>query len=157
MRRVARTNPATTIEPVVDARRRVDHARDARCCASRREDRAVHPASGCERLGIRPPAGSMNWLPSSDSGPRLGPASISHLPRVATHWCDRRDYVVPDDVKAMLHDVLRHRIAISYRAEAEGLNSDSLLDRIVRARADQRRWNAPCHCTRLTSASASSN
>ena len=43
----------------------------------------------------------------------------------------RRDYVVPDDVKAMLHDVLRHRIAISYRAEAEGLNSDSLLDRIV--------------------------
>ena len=43
----------------------------------------------------------------------------------------RRDYVVPDDVKAMLHDVVRHRIAISYRAEAEGLNSDSLLDRIV--------------------------
>ena len=43
----------------------------------------------------------------------------------------RRDYVVPDDVKAMLHDVVRHRIAISYRAEAEGLNSDALLDRIV--------------------------
>jgi len=31
----------------------------------------------------------------------------------------------------MLHDVVRHRIAISYRAESEGLNSDSLLDRIV--------------------------
>ena len=43
----------------------------------------------------------------------------------------QRDYVVPDDVKAMLHDVVRHRIAISYRAEAEGWNSDSLLDRIV--------------------------
>jgi MoxR-like ATPase len=43
----------------------------------------------------------------------------------------QRDYVVPDDVKAMLHDVVRHRIAISYRAEAEGLNSDALLDRIV--------------------------
>ncbi len=43
----------------------------------------------------------------------------------------RRDYVVPDDVKAMLHDVARHRIAITYRAEAEGLNSDALLDRIV--------------------------
>jgi MoxR-like ATPase len=42
-----------------------------------------------------------------------------------------RDYVVPDDVKAMLHDVVRHRIAISYRAEAEGLDSDALLDRIV--------------------------
>lgn len=41
------------------------------------------------------------------------------------------DFVVPDDVKAVLHDVVRHRIAISYRAEAEGLNSDGLLDRIV--------------------------
>jgi len=41
------------------------------------------------------------------------------------------DYVKPDDVKAILHDVVRHRIAISYRAEAEGLNSDALLDRIV--------------------------
>ncbi len=40
-------------------------------------------------------------------------------------------FVVPDDVKAVLHDVCRHRIAISYRAEAEGLNSDDLLDRIV--------------------------
>jgi len=44
--------------------------------------------------------------------------------------CDR-DYVVPDDVKAMLHDVMRHRIAMSYRAESEGLDSDTLLDRIV--------------------------
>ncbi len=42
-----------------------------------------------------------------------------------------REFVVPDDVKAMLHDVVRHRIAISYRAEAEGLDSDALLDRIV--------------------------
>ena len=41
------------------------------------------------------------------------------------------EYVVPDDVRAVLHDVVRHRIAISYRAEAEGLNSDALLDRIL--------------------------
>jgi MoxR-like ATPase len=41
------------------------------------------------------------------------------------------EFVIPDDVKAVLHDVVRHRIAISYRAEAEGLNSDALLDRIV--------------------------
>ncbi len=40
-------------------------------------------------------------------------------------------FVIPDDVKTVLHDVVRHRIAISYRAEAEGLNSDDLLDRIV--------------------------
>jgi MoxR-like ATPase len=41
------------------------------------------------------------------------------------------EFVVPDDVKTVLHDVVRHRIAISYRAEAEGLTSDDLLDRIV--------------------------
>ncbi len=41
------------------------------------------------------------------------------------------EYVVPDDVKAIMHDVVRHRIAISYRAEAEGLNSDALLDQII--------------------------
>ncbi len=41
------------------------------------------------------------------------------------------EYVVPDDVKAIMHDVVRHRIAISYRAEAEGLNSDALLDKII--------------------------
>jgi len=42
-----------------------------------------------------------------------------------------KDFVVPDDVKAVLHDTVRHRMAISYRAEAEGLTSDDLLDRIV--------------------------
>jgi MoxR-like ATPase len=42
-----------------------------------------------------------------------------------------RGYVVPDDIKAMLPEVARHRIALSYRAEAEGLDSDSLLARIV--------------------------
>lgn len=41
------------------------------------------------------------------------------------------DFVTPDDVKAVLHDVVRHRIAISYRAEADGINSDKLLDRIA--------------------------
>ena len=41
------------------------------------------------------------------------------------------DYVKPDDVKSVLHDVVRHRIAITYRAEADGINSDGLLDRIA--------------------------
>jgi MoxR-like ATPase len=41
------------------------------------------------------------------------------------------DFVAPDDVKAVLHDVVRHRIAITYRAEADGVNSDILLNRIA--------------------------
>ena len=41
------------------------------------------------------------------------------------------EFVTPDDVKAVLHDVVRHRIAITYRAEADGINSDGLLNRIA--------------------------
>lgn len=41
-----------------------------------------------------------------------------------------RAYVVPDDVKAIGLDVLRHRVMVTYEAEAEELNSDSLVKRI---------------------------
>ncbi|MCL4161405.1 UNVERIFIED_CONTAM: hypothetical protein GTU68_042907 [Idotea baltica] len=42
-----------------------------------------------------------------------------------------RDYVVPQDVKDVAYDVLRHRLAISYRAEAESITSDNLLEQIL--------------------------
>ncbi|MEM9444613.1 MAG: MoxR family ATPase [Verrucomicrobiota bacterium] len=48
-----------------------------------------------------------------------------------TALLEKRDYVVPQDVKDVAHDILRHRLAISYRAEAEGLNSDDLIDEIL--------------------------
>ena len=41
------------------------------------------------------------------------------------------DYVRPNDVKAVAHDVLRHRIALSYRAEAESIVSETLIDQIL--------------------------
>jgi len=43
-----------------------------------------------------------------------------------------RGYVVPDDVIALAHDVLRHRLLLSYEAEAEGLSSEDVIDRILR-------------------------
>ena len=43
----------------------------------------------------------------------------------------KRAYTVPQDVKDVAHDVLRHRLAISYRAEAESMTSDDLLERIL--------------------------
>ncbi|WPJ95675.1 AAA family ATPase [Coraliomargarita algicola] len=44
-----------------------------------------------------------------------------------------RDYTTPQDVKDVAHDILRHRMAISYRAEAEAITSDDLLDKILSA------------------------
>jgi len=43
----------------------------------------------------------------------------------------QRDYTIPQDVKDVAHDVLRHRLAISYRAEAESITSDDLLDQML--------------------------
>ncbi len=43
----------------------------------------------------------------------------------------RRGYVVPEDVRAVVHDVLRHRIGITYEAEAENISSEDIINRIV--------------------------
>jgi MoxR-like ATPase len=42
-----------------------------------------------------------------------------------------RGYVLPEDVKEMAHDVLRHRIIPTYQAEADGTTTDQMLDRIL--------------------------
>lgn len=42
-----------------------------------------------------------------------------------------RGYVIPEDIKYVAHDVLRHRILLSYEAEAEGVTSDSIIDMIL--------------------------
>jgi len=43
----------------------------------------------------------------------------------------RRGYVVPEDVRAVIHDVLRHRVGITYEAEAESITSEEIINRIV--------------------------
>lgn len=49
----------------------------------------------------------------------------------AQAFLNGRGYVVPQDVKSVAHDVLRHRLLISYEAEAEDLTSDDLISRIL--------------------------
>jgi len=43
----------------------------------------------------------------------------------------RRGYVVPEDVRAVVHDVLRHRIGITYEAEAENMTSVDIINKVV--------------------------
>ena len=50
----------------------------------------------------------------------------------ARAWLNRRDYVSPEDIQAVIHDILRHRLLLSYEAEAEGINSDQVVDELVR-------------------------
>jgi MoxR-like ATPase len=46
-------------------------------------------------------------------------------------WLNGHDFVRPDDVQAIAHDVLRHRLLLSYDAQAEGIKADKVIDRIV--------------------------
>ena len=43
----------------------------------------------------------------------------------------RRGYVIPEDVRAVVHDVLRHRIGLTYEAEAENITSVDIINKIV--------------------------
>jgi len=44
---------------------------------------------------------------------------------------NERGYVLPKDIKAIAHDVLRHRIILTYEAEAENITSDKIIDMIL--------------------------
>lgn len=46
-------------------------------------------------------------------------------------WLQGRDFVGPDDIQAVFHNVLRHRVLLSYEAEADGINANHVLDRIL--------------------------
>jgi MoxR-like ATPase len=46
-------------------------------------------------------------------------------------WLMGRDFVGPDNIQAVFHNVLRHRLLLSYEAEAEGVNSNQVLDKIL--------------------------
>lgn len=49
----------------------------------------------------------------------------------ALAWLNGQDYVSPQDVQAVVHDVFRHRLLISFEAEANGQTADSMIDQLL--------------------------
>ena len=45
---------------------------------------------------------------------------------------DNSDVATPDDVKAVVHACLRHRLILTYEAEADGVSKDTVLDEVVK-------------------------
>ena len=43
----------------------------------------------------------------------------------------RRGYVIPEDIRAIAYDVLRHRIGLTYEAEAENITSENIINEIL--------------------------
>lgn len=56
--------------------------------------------------------------------------SLAHAAK-AFAFIKRRGYVVPEDVRAVCHDVLRHRIGLTYEAEADDIKSDTIITGIL--------------------------
>jgi MoxR-like ATPase len=61
-------------------------------------------------------------------------ASISLAQAARAHaWLRGRDYVSPDDVRALAPDVFRHRLVLTFEAEAEETTVDAIIDRVLDA------------------------
>ena len=59
-------------------------------------------------------------------------ASISLAKAARTYaFIRRRGYVIPEDVRAVCHDVLRHRIGLTYEAEAENISTEEIITDIL--------------------------
>ncbi|WP_426233198.1 AAA family ATPase [Pararhizobium sp. DWP3-4] len=63
----------------------------------------------------------------------VSPRGVIGLDKVSRSyaWLKGRDYVTPDDVKAIVHDVFRHRLILSYEAHASNTTPDTVIDKIV--------------------------
>ncbi len=60
-------------------------------------------------------------------------ASINLALAAKAHaFMNKRGYVIPDDIKAIAKDVMRHRIGLTYEAEAENVTTENLIDDILR-------------------------
>ncbi|AJP57551.1 AAA family ATPase [Pandoraea vervacti] len=80
------------------------------------------------RHGIAGDADLARWIEVGAS-PR-GAIGLDRAARVHA-WLEDRNFVTPDDVRAVAHPVLRHRMVLSYDANADGIDADQVVDRLV--------------------------
>ena len=116
----------------------IEEVSEATLMEARKEVLSVHMAEPVEEyivqliLATRNPAqyGDQlgTWL---DYG--ASPRATISLDRCArAHaWLNDRDYVSPDDIRAVAHDVLRHRLILSFEAEANGITTDKVIDTLI--------------------------
>lgn len=129
MRRMASTVPipvegVASAQAVLDARRRIAEL----YLDERLEDYIVHIVHGTRRpadFGLPELAPLIEYGASPRATIFLAQAARAHA------FLRGRTFVMPEDVKAVAPDVLRHRVLTSYEAEAEEVTSDVIVDRIL--------------------------
>jgi len=84
------------------------------------------------QLSSRQQDARLDWLDSLvDFGASPRSSIALALAAKGSAFMDGRAYVVPQDVKDVALDVLRHRVVVSYEAEAENLDSDAIVSRLL--------------------------
>ncbi|MCA1764995.1 MAG: MoxR family ATPase [Desulfobulbaceae bacterium] len=106
--------------------------------ASRREVMQIHMSPGIDEYIVQLVMASRdprkyskemaNWIEYGGS-----PRATIAMDRCARSlaWLKGRDFVSPDDVQEVVHDVLRHRLILSFEAEANGVTKDQVIDSLL--------------------------
>jgi MoxR-like ATPase len=134
--RLARQQAARPIESPAPTRLRIT---SEQIFAARGDVLAMHMADAVEDyivqlvVATREPVGYKPALARHISFGASPRATIA-LDRCArAHaWLRGKEYVSPDDVQAVAHDVLRHRILVSFEGEAEGVDADAIVAELLK-------------------------
>ena len=127
VRRESAAGPSTATPPVQLSQKDVFDAR--------RSLLELHMAEPVERyivaliMASREPQGDFNQWLDFGASPR-GTIALDQCSR-ALAWLAGRDYVTPEDVQAVAHDVLRHRLILTFEADAQGITTDQVIDGLL--------------------------
>ena len=120
----AQVNPVTTTKQILDAREVVKQIYIDPKIEQYILD-IVFATRYPERYGLDELKPLINFGASPRASINLAIASKAYA------FLNKRGFVIPEDVRAMVHDVLRHRIGLSYEAEAENVTTEDIINKIV--------------------------
>jgi len=91
----------------------------------------IHMSSALEEYLIQLVLATRNSKRISYGASPRATISLDRCAR-AHAWLEGRDYITPEDIHEVAHDVLRHRLVLSFEAEAEGITSDSIISELLK-------------------------
>ncbi len=120
----SQVNPVVSVEQIIKAREVVNEV-----YMDEKIEKYILDIIFATRFPSRYNLSNLDGLISFGASPR-GSINLAKAAKCYA-FIKRRGYVIPEDVRAVVHDVLRHRIGITYEAEAENINSVDIINSIV--------------------------
>ena len=119
-----KVNPVVSVEQILNAQKAVREV-----YMDEKIERYILDIIFATRYPEKYKLGDLKPLISFGASPR-GSINLANAAKCYA-FIKRRGYVIPEDVRAVVHDVLRHRIGITYEAEAENVTSEDIINKIV--------------------------